>query len=124
MKRTLLLTGLFVLLPMALRAQTATGAGTVTGGGSIMMVGGSSHSVTLTWTDSTSSGVTGYNIYRSQTSGSGYAKLTATPLSATATSYTDTAVTAGQVYYYVATAVAGSTESGYSNQATASVPTP
>ena len=38
--------------------------------------------------------------------------------------YTDTNVTAGQTYYYVATAVEGSSESAYSNQATAVIPTP
>jgi len=41
------------------------------------------------------------------------------------TAYTDSTVTSGTTYYYVATAVnSGSEESGYSNQATAVVPTP
>jgi hypothetical protein len=79
------------------------------------------HYVTLNWTASTSSNVTGYNIYRATVSGGPYTKLTATPVSAT--TYTDTAVQAGQTYYYVATAVdSSSNESTYSNEAQAVIP--
>ena len=82
----------------------------------------STHSVSLTWTASTSTNVT-YNVYRSATSNSGYLKINSAPVSVT--SYTDSPVQAGQTYYYVATAVATSgTESAYSNQATAVIPTP
>jgi fibronectin type 3 domain-containing protein len=42
-----------------------------------------------------------------------------------ATAYTDSTVVSGQTYYYVATAVnSESEEGGYSNQATAVIPTP
>jgi hypothetical protein len=80
------------------------------------------HQVELSWTDAVSS-LAGYNIYRGGVSGGPYVKVN-TALAA-ATSYTDMSVTAGQTYYYVTTAVDSTgTESAYSNQATATVPTP
>lgn len=82
-----------------------------------------SHAVDLNWTASNSTGVSGYNVYRSTTSGSGYTKITASPI--TLLTYTDTSVQAGQTYFYVTKAV-GSTglESINSNEARATVPTP
>jgi hypothetical protein len=76
--------------------------------------------VTLNWTASVSSGVVGYNVYRSTVSGGSYSKINGTPVAAT--TYADTTVQTGQTYYYVARAV-GSTglESVNSNQATAVV---
>src|SRR5215472_16701480 len=122
MKRRLLVMCVLGLMPVLLRAQTASGGGKVSGGGSIMAPVTPSHSVTLAWTASTSSGVTGYNVYRSATTGGPYTKLTTTAV--TGTTYTDASVTAGATYYYVATALVGASESGYSNQASATVPTP
>ena len=91
------------------------------GGGCV--TGTTAHSVSLNWTASTSSSVTGYNVYRGTTSGGTYTKLNSTPVSGT--SYTDTAVQAGQTYYYVCTAVdSSSNESVYSSQAQGTVPTP
>ena len=79
-----------------------------------------SHYVSTTWTASSSSGVIGYNIYRSQTSGGPYTRLNSWTIGGTA--YTDTAVVVGQTYYYVATAVGqGDVESVYSNQASATI---
>ena len=79
-----------------------------------------SHSVALSWTASTST-VSGYNIYRSTTSGGSYAKVNGSLVSGL--SYNDTAVQSGTTYYYVATAVDGSgDESVDSNQATAVIP--
>jgi fibronectin type 3 domain-containing protein len=124
MKRRLLLICLLGLMPLVLRAQSASGGGKVSGGGSIMAPATSSHYVTLTWTASTTSGVTGYNVYRSNTTGEPYTKLTSTALGATTATYTDSSVIAGTTYYYAATALVGSTESGYSTQASATVPTP
>jgi fibronectin type 3 domain-containing protein len=80
------------------------------------------HSATLTWTQSTTTGITGNNVYRGTVSGGPYTLLTTTPL-APATTYKDTSVTAATTYYYVVTALVGTEESGYSNQATAAIPT-
>ncbi|HKW16780.1 MAG TPA: hypothetical protein VJO35_04670 [Terriglobales bacterium] len=79
---------------------------------------GTAHSVNLSWGASTTAGVT-YNLYRSDSSGSGYA-LVASAL--TTLSYSDTTVASGTTYYYVVTAFDGGAESSYSNQATAVVP--
>jgi Abnormal spindle-like microcephaly-assoc'd, ASPM-SPD-2-Hydin len=78
------------------------------------------HSVTLSWAASTST-VSGYNIYRTTVSGSGFAKVNSGLIPSL--TYTDTTVQAGTTYYYVATAVdAGGDESADSNQVTAVVP--
>lgn len=78
------------------------------------------HTVQLSWTASTTPGVT-YNVYRSATSGAGYSLIAGgvTPLM-----YTDTNVVSGSTYYYVTTAFDGTSESTYSNQASAVIPTP
>jgi hypothetical protein len=78
------------------------------------------HSVALNWTASTSSGVTGYKVYRGTTSGGPY---TVVATLGVATSYTDATVQSGQTYYYAVTAV-GASESSYSNQAQAIIPVP
>ena len=79
------------------------------------------HSVTLTWSASTSP-VAGYDVYRSEISGGPYAKLDASPLAAD--SYTDSTVQAGGTYYYVVTSVNSSgVQSADSAQAAATVPT-
>ena len=78
-------------------------------------------SVSLSWNASTSPNLTGYNIYRSTTSGGPYSKLNSSAVPSTA--YNDAAVQSGLTYYYVSTAVNTSgEESIYSNQATAVVP--
>jgi fibronectin type 3 domain-containing protein len=60
-------------------------------------------------------------VYRSTTSGSGYAKLTGSLVSVV--NYTDPSVVNGTTYYYVTTAVDGSgNESTYSNEAVAVIP--
>jgi hypothetical protein len=77
-------------------------------------------SISLSWTRSTSSNVTGYNIYRADVAGGTYVKRNAALV--TSTSYLDNA-TSGRTYYYVATAVdSRNSESGYSNQSVAVVP--
>jgi Abnormal spindle-like microcephaly-assoc'd, ASPM-SPD-2-Hydin len=81
----------------------------------------STHSVALSWTASTSSGVTGYNVYRGTASSGPFAKMSSSLVAGT--QYTDTAVQSGQTYYYVVTAVDSSNaESTYSNQAPATIP--
>ena len=80
------------------------------------------HSVDLSWVASSSSNVVGYNVYRAGISGGPYA--TVAPANA-GTTYVDGSVQAGQTYYYVVTAVDTSgTESVYSNQVQAVIPSP
>jgi hypothetical protein len=80
------------------------------------------HSVQLAWSAS-SSAVAGYNIYRGSVSNGPYARIDSAV--DTVTTYTDTSVQAGDTYFYVTTAVASDgTESAFSNQVSAAVPTP
>jgi hypothetical protein len=78
------------------------------------------HSVSLAWTLGESN-IVGYNVYRGSVSGGPYAKLT--PSLDTNVTFTDTDVQAGQTCYYVVTSVDSSnTESAYSNEVSATVP--
>ena len=74
---------------------------------------GGNQQVSLAWTAST--GATSYNVKRAATNGGPYT----TVASPTGTSYTDTTVTNGTIYYFVVTAVSASGESANSNQASA-----
>lgn len=77
--------------------------------------------VDLTWTATTDTYATGYALYRSSTSGSGYGLVAnVTPGSAVATTDTPTAGT----WYYVLRSVYQSWDSADSNQAWATVGTP
>jgi fibronectin type 3 domain-containing protein len=78
------------------------------------------HQVALTWTQSTTPGITSNNVYRGTASGGPYSLIYSSSTAITA--YTDTAVTGGSTYYYVVTALIGSEESGYSNQFQATIP--
>lgn len=78
-------------------------------------------SVLLSWNASASPDISGYDVYRSATSGGPYKRINSSLVAET--SYVDTSVVADGTYYYVVTAVNGSgTQSGDSNQVTASVP--
>jgi fibronectin type 3 domain-containing protein len=78
------------------------------------------HTVGLTWNASTST-VSGYNVYRSLTSGTGYVKVNGTLVPTL--NYTDSSVQNSTTYYYVTTAVDSSgVESVYSNEASAVIP--
>ncbi len=78
------------------------------------------HSVALTWTD-TDPAIAGYNVYRSNQSGTGFTKLNSSL--STATSYTDSTVLSGTTYFYVVTAVnTAGAESGFSAVAQAIIP--
>jgi hypothetical protein len=80
------------------------------------------HSVDVNWAASTST-VAGYNVYRGTLSGGPYSKINTTLL--TGLTYTDSTVSSGATYYYVVTAVAADgTESSFSNQVQAIIPTP
>jgi len=78
------------------------------------------HVVSLNWAASSSS-VTGYNVYRSTSSGGPYTLVQSVGMT---TSFTDKTVLSGQTYYYVVTAVSNGVESSYSNQAQAVVTVP
>lgn len=78
------------------------------------------HSTSLLWTQSSSTGITGNCVYRSQTSGGPYTSLFCSGTAST--SYNDTQVIGGQTYYYVVTALAGTQESTYSNEVKVTVP--
>jgi hypothetical protein len=79
-----------------------------------------SRSASLSWTASTSV-VVGYNVYSSRTSGGPYTQLTSSP--SIGTSYIDSTVQAGLIYYYVVTAVAsGDAESVFSSEISAVIP--
>jgi Abnormal spindle-like microcephaly-assoc'd, ASPM-SPD-2-Hydin len=82
----------------------------------------SQHSVALSW-DAPSSAVSGYYVYRGTQSGGPYRRMTSTLIAAT--SYTDSTVQAGQTYYYVVTSAdASGTESSYSGEVSATIPSP
>jgi fibronectin type 3 domain-containing protein len=75
------------------------------------------HSVTLTW--NASQNAASYNVYRGTIHGGPYLKVASGIVS---TTYTDVQVTDNQTLYYVTTAVNGTSESGYSNEAPAVIP--
>jgi len=80
------------------------------------------HSVHLNWARSSSTDVLGYNVYRGAQSGGPYVRLN--PALLANPDYRDTAVLAGQTYYYTVTAVSAVMESGRSAEAVAVIPTP
>jgi fibronectin type 3 domain-containing protein len=94
-------------------AQGLQGKATLSGSANIV----TGHSVALTWNPSPNA--TSYNLYRGTASGGPYVQVAS---GITVTTYTDTQVGHSQTLYYVATAVQGTDESGYSNQAVAVIP--
>jgi fibronectin type 3 domain-containing protein len=79
------------------------------------------HSVALSWAGSKSPNIIGYNVYRASASGGPYTQIGFVG----GTSYLDAAVTAGQTYFYTATAVdTKNRESHYAAQAVAVIPIP
>jgi Cep192 domain 4/Transmembrane protein 131-like N-terminal len=82
--------------------------------------GATSHSVTLDWNASKSS-VAGYNIYRGGSSGGPYNRISGSIIGSL--TYKDASVLSGDHYYYVVTAVEGDgSESAYSNEVAAEIP--
>jgi hypothetical protein len=108
------------LLTFTSNAQQTTTTETLTGTGT------TPHRVSLSWNASTSSDVTGYNIYRSPfiTSCGAYAKINL--VIETSTAFTDTSVVSGSSYCYASTAVdSNNQESAYSNiVSNIKIPTP
>ena len=79
------------------------------------------YSVDLSWAASASSGVTGYDVYRSTVSGGPYTLLDPTPVAAL--DYSDSSVQSGTEYFYVVTSVeSNGTQSAYSTQISVSIP--
>jgi len=84
-------------------------------------ISSTAHSVALSWSPSTSTGVVGYNVYRSTVSGSSYSRVNSSPTAST--KFTDGSVVSEETYYYVVTAVNSSgAESVKSSQITAVIP--
>lgn len=80
---------------------------------------GTTPSVSLSCTPSTAGATpTGFNFYRSTTSGSGYGVVGTSATCA----FTDTIVAFSATYFYVATAFDAAGESGFSSQVTAVIP--
>src|ERR1700722_4417459 len=78
------------------------------------------HAVSLNWSASTSK-VSGYNVYRSNSSGSGFVKINSSLV--TTTTFEDLSVTNGNTYFYVTTSVDSTgDESSHSNQVTVTIP--
>lgn len=100
-------------------AISGTGV-TTSGGGTPSTTGSTSRTVTLAWNASTSS-VSGYRVYRAGTLGGPYTRITSQTV--TGLTYGDSSVSGGSTYYYVVTAInSQEIESGYSNEASVSVP--
>jgi fibronectin type 3 domain-containing protein len=78
------------------------------------------HQVNLSWTQSTTPGITSNCVYRSVTSGGPYTQLACS--TGASTQYTDSTVVGGNTYYYVVTALVNTQESNYSNQVQAIIP--
>ncbi|HEX5423161.1 MAG TPA: putative Ig domain-containing protein [Candidatus Acidoferrales bacterium] len=94
---------------------------TATANFSMTVAQGTSHSVALTWTASPTSGVAGYNVYRSTVDGSGFVQINTSLV--TSLTYTDGTVLDSTTYYWVVTAVDGSgNESAYSPEFSLAIP--
>lgn len=78
------------------------------------------HFISLNWTASTSTGVTGYNIYRGTSPGGESSTPVNTGGPVSGTSFTDTTTVSGTTYYYTIKATNGSLESAPSSEASAS----
>lgn len=105
-------------LSVSSNAQNSAVQVAISGTGITAQVG--AHSVTLSWTPSTSQVINGYYVYRSSISGGPYAKLNAAldP----ASSYTDASLTSGTYFYVVTSVDPNGVESGYSNEVAVTIP--
>jgi hypothetical protein len=93
-------------------AQSSTTVETITGTGTAAPA----YSVNLSWSASTSSNISGYNIYRAAYASACGSFSKINPMLNTDTLYADSAVVDGATYCYATTAVNTSNEeSGYSN---------
>jgi Abnormal spindle-like microcephaly-assoc'd, ASPM-SPD-2-Hydin len=100
-------------ITFASNAGNSTTSDSVSGTGTTLMV-------SISWSASTSEGVTGYNVYRSTTPNGSYVKINSSLVKAT--NYTDTSISKGS-YAYAATSVnSEGEESSYSSQIDVVVP--
>jgi Putative Ig domain/Immunoglobulin domain len=108
--------------PFGIKAtDSGSPAASATGSLSITVTQGTAYSVSLAWAASPSSGVAGYNVYRSTVSGNNYVMISSALVASLA--YIDATVLDGTTYYYVVTAVDGSgNESGYSPEFSIAIP--
>jgi hypothetical protein len=104
-------------LSVSSNAQNSAVQVAISGTGITAQVG--THSVTLSWTPSTSQ-VNGYYVYRGTVSGGPYTKLNTTV--DTAPSYTDSGLTSGTYFYVVTSVDPNGVESGYSNEVAVIIP--
>ena len=102
MKKYLIIATLFLVLGITVAAQAA-------------------HFIQVSWTYVQGTDLaTGFNVYRSTTTGGPYAKLTATPLAIATLTYQDATGNGGTKYFYVVTAVDSlGVESANSNETSA-----
>ena len=99
-------------------SNNTSAAATASGSGATVQ-----HTVNLSWNASSSTSVSGYNVYRGTAASGPYSKINAALNPSM--NYSDGTVQSGTTYYYVTTAVDSSgTESSYSNQVQAVVPFP
>jgi fibronectin type 3 domain-containing protein len=83
---------------------------------------GGSGQISLSWNAVPEDDVVGYNVYRSSTNGTGYSRITPTPVGTPG--FTDTGLGDGQTYYYVVTAIdTAGNESVVSNEVYATTQT-
>jgi hypothetical protein len=113
--------------PLVMPAQSVTTLALVSGTADTeppaaptgLSASGGESMISLDWDDNTEGDLAGYNVYRSQTSGSGYSQINGSLV--TSSNYTDNNVDGYVTYYYVVTAEdTSSNESGNSNEASAS----
>lgn len=87
---------------------TASFASNASNSPTVLSLGGSGtpapvHSVQLSWTASTSSNISGYNMYRGPAATGPFNQINSSLIAGT--TYTDNSLVDGQTYYYEATAV-------------------
>jgi hypothetical protein len=94
----------------------------------LTVTGAKEYRVSLTWDESTTLGISGYHVWRSQTSGSDFVEIGAT---VSELSYVDSTVAAGKTYFYYVTTFGPACpskptcgESQPSDKITATIPPP
>jgi len=103
---------------ISISTSSATASVALSGSG---IVASSTHTVSLSWVASTSTGMAGYYVERGTVSGGPYQILNSSP--ETGTSYVDSTVQDGKEYFYVVVSVStGGQESQPSGQVSATIP--